>query len=83
MFETLSIDREKIVFLWLHRVSAPDLHKADLLPRVYLVLFKNMMDWISGFLKINARPYAFNNIWKTLLRYPGFFAHKKAYHEVT
>jgi len=36
MFETLSIDLEKHVFHWLDRVSAPVLHKPDLLNTVCL-----------------------------------------------
>ena len=61
MFETLGIDLEKNVFHGLHRVSAPSLHKLDLLHTVYLGLFKHLMDWISGFLKKHAQLQAFDD----------------------
>ena len=83
IFETLGIELEKIVFHELHQVSAPGLHKPDLLYTVYLGLFKHLMDWISGFLKKHARLQAFDDTWKTLPSYTGFFVPKKAYREVT
>jgi len=83
MFETLGIDLEKNVFHGLHRVSAPGLHKPDLLDTVYHGLFKHSMDWISGFLKKHARLQAFDDIWKALPPYPGFFVPQKAYHDIT
>jgi len=83
MFETLGIDLEKNVFPGLHRVSAPGLHKPDLLHTVYLGLFKHLMDWISGFLKKHSRLQAFDDIWKALPPYPRFCVPKKAYREVT
>jgi len=83
MFETLGIDLEKNVFHGLHRVSAPGLHKPELLHTVYLGLFKHLMDWISGFLKKHARLQAFDDTWKALPPYPGFFVPKKGYREVT
>jgi Plavaka transposase len=49
--ETLGIKIGQNVFHGLPRVSAPDLHKPDLLHTVYLGLFKHLMDWIQGFLK--------------------------------
>jgi len=83
MFETLGVDLEKNVFHGLHRVSGPGLHKPDLLHTVYPGLFKHLMDWISGFLKKHARLQAFDDTWKALPPYPGFFVPKKAYREVT
>jgi len=83
MFETLGIDLEKSVFHGHHWVSAPGLHKADLLHTVYLGLFKRLMDWISGFLKKQARLQAFDDTWKALPPHRGFFVPKKAYREVT
>jgi len=83
MFETLGIDLEKNVFNGLHRVSAPGLHKPDLLHTVYLGLFKHLMDWISGFLKKHAQLQAFDDTWKALPAYPWFFVPKKGYREVT
>ena len=71
------------VFHGLHRVSAPDLHKPDLLHTVYLGLFKHMMDWVQGFLKKHGRQQAFDDAWKALPPYPGFFVPKKAYREIT
>ena len=83
MFETLGSDLEKNVFHGLHRVSAPALHKPDLLHTVYLGLFKYLMEWISGFLKKYGRLQAIDDTWKALRSYPGFFEAKKAYPEVT
>jgi len=39
------------------------------------------MDWIQEFLKKHAQQQAFNNTWKSLPPYPGFFFSKKAYRE--
>ena len=83
MFETLSMDLEKNVFHMLHRVSPPGLHKPDLLHTLHLRLFKHLMDWILGLLKKHARLQAFDDTWKALLPYLGFFVPKKAYCEVT
>jgi len=66
MFENRGIHLEKKVFHGLHSVSAPRLHKPDLLHTVYLALFKHLMDWIAGFLKKDARLQAFDNPWKVL-----------------
>ena len=41
------------------------------------------MDWIQGFLKNNAQQQAFDDTWKALPPYPGFFVPTKAYREVT
>jgi hypothetical protein len=82
-FETLGIKMGQNVFQELERVSAPDLHKPDLLHTIYLGLFKHMMDWIQAFLKKHARQQAFDDAWKALPPYPGFFVPKKAYREVT
>jgi len=65
------------------RVSTPDLDKPDMLHTVYLGLFKHMMDWIHRFLKKLMRQQAFDNSWKALPPYPGFFVPKKTYREVT
>jgi len=81
-FETLGIDLEKNVFHVLHGVSAPGLHKPDLLQIVYLGFFKHLMDLISGFLKKHARLQAFDDTWKALPPYLRFFVPKMAYHEV-
>jgi len=70
-------------FQGLVRVSTPDLHKPDMLHTIYLGLFKHIMDWIQGFLKKHARQQAFDDTWKALPPYPGFFVPKKAYREVT
>ena len=83
IFETLRIDLEKNVLQGLYRVSAPGLHKPDLLHTVYLRLFKHLMDWISGFLKKHAWLQAFDDTLKALPPYPGFFVPKKAYRVVT
>jgi len=83
MFETVGIDLEKKVFHGLHQVSAPGLHKPDLLHTVYLGLIKHLMDWISGSLKKHARLQPFDDTWKALPPYQGFFVPKKAFREVT
>jgi len=44
MFENLSIDLAKNMFHVLHCVSAPGLHKPDLLHTVYLGWFKPLID---------------------------------------
>ena len=54
-FDTLKINMGLGVFHGLYPVSAPDLHVPDLLRTIYLRLFKNMMDWIQGFLKKHSR----------------------------
>ena len=82
MFETLGINFEKNLFHGLHWVSAPGLHKPDLLQTVYLGLFKHLMDCMSGFLKKHARLQAFDDPWKALPPYPGFVVRKKAYRQV-
>ena len=74
---TLGINMGPGIFHGLHRVSAPDLHMPGLLHTIYLGLFKHMMDWIHGFLKKHARLQAFDDAWKTLPPYPGFFIPKK------
>jgi len=71
------------MFHGLHRVSAPGLRKPDLLPTAYLGSFRDLMDWILGFLNKHARLEAFDDTWKVLPPYPGFFVPKKAYREVT
>ena len=82
-YERLGIKTGQNVFQGLGRVSAADLHMPDLLHTIYLGLFKHMMDWIQGFLKKHSRQQAFDDAWKALPPYPGFFAPKKAYREVT
>src|SRR5437588_12640611 len=64
-------------------VSAPNLHKPDLLHTVYLGLFEHMMDWVQAFLKKHARLQAFDKAWKALPPYREFFIPNKAYREVT
>jgi len=83
IFETLGVKIGQNVFNGLETVFVPDLHKPDLLHTVYLGLFKHMMDWIQGFLKKYGRQQAFDDAWKALPPYPGFFVPKKAYREVT
>jgi hypothetical protein len=72
-FDALGVKIGRNVFYGLQRVSAPDLHKPDLLHTVYLGLFKHMMDWVQAFLKKHARLQAFDDAWKALPPYPGFF----------
>jgi len=58
-------------------------HKPDMLHTIYLGLYKHMMDWIQGFLKKHSRQQAFDDAWKAVPSYPGFFVPKKACREVT
>jgi hypothetical protein len=71
------------VFIGLSRVVIPLLFKPDILHNVYLGLFKHMMQWIEDFLKKHDRQDLFDEVWKSLPPYPGFFVPKKAYREVT
>jgi len=80
MFETLGIDLAKNPFLGLHRVSAPGLHKPDLLLTVYLRLFEHLMDSISGFLMTHGQLHSFDDSSQALPPYPGFVVPKKANH---
>jgi hypothetical protein len=41
------------------------------------------MQWIEDFLKKHDRQELFDEVWKSLPPYPGFFVPKKAYREVT
>jgi len=65
-FRGLGINLGQSFLHGLHRVSAPDLHTADMLYTVYLGLFKHMMDWIQAFLKKHGRLQAFVDVWKAL-----------------
>ena len=66
------------------RPSKPaDLHKPDLLYKIYLGLFKHMMVWVEGFLKNRKQQQVFKNAWKEIAPYPGFSVPKKAYREIT
>ena len=55
----------------------------DLLHNIYLGLFKNLIEWVEGFLKKHKRQQAFDDAWKELPPCPGFLVPKKAYREVT
>ena len=81
--ERLGIRLGQNVFYWLNRVSPSDLHKPDMLHTFYLGLFKHMMVWIQGFLKMHGRLEVFDEVWKALPPYPGFLVPKKAYCDVT
>ena len=81
--ETDRIKWGQTVFQGLVRVSKPDLHKPDMLHTIYLGLFKHMMDRIQGFLKEHAQQQAFDDAWKALPPYPGFFVHKRSNRQVT
>ena len=81
--DTLRVNMGPGVFLGCYPVSAADSHMLDLLHSMHLGLFKHMMDWIQGFLKKHSRLQAFDDAWKTLPRYPGFFMPKETYREVT
>jgi len=71
------------IFTGLLRVEIPLLFKPDILHNIYLGLFKHLMQWIEDFLKKHGRQELFDEVWKSLPPYPGFFVPKKAYREVT
>ena len=84
-FQQLGVKIGNNVCTGLDRVSPADLHKPDLLPniRVYLGLFKHMMEWVEGFLKKHKRQQVFDDAWKEIPPYPGLSVRKKAYREIT
>jgi len=43
------------IFIGLDQVSPAGLYKPDLFHNIYLGLFKNMMEWVEGFLKKHKR----------------------------
>ena len=70
--------------LWkLPRMSMNELHKPDLLHNIYLGLLKNLLDWITAFLKQHHRLTAFDQAWRSMPPYPGFTQPRKAFREVT
>jgi len=82
-FQRLGVKIGNNVFIGLDRVSPTDLHKLDFLHKIYLGLFKHMMEWVEGFLKKHKRQQAFDDAWKEIPPYPGFSVAKKAYREIT
>ena len=71
------------VFTGLSCVEIPLLFKQDILHNIYLGLFKHLIQGIEDFLKKHGRQELFDNVWKSLPPYPGFFVPKIAYREVT
>ena len=71
------------IFAGIPRMTVPLLFKPDVLHNIYLGLFKHMMQWIEDFLKKHDRQAVFDEVWKSLPPYPGFFVPKEAYREVT
>ena len=82
-FQQVGVKIGRNVFTELYLVNPADLHKPDLLHNIYLCLFKHMMEWVEGFLKMHKRQQAFDDAWKELPPYPGFSVPNKAYREVT
>ena len=82
-FQQLGVKIGNNVFTGLDRVSPPDLYKLDLLHNLPLGLFKNMMEWVEGFLKSPKWQQAFDNAWKEIPPYPGLGIPKKAHREIT
>jgi hypothetical protein len=78
----VGVKMERNVFTGLSRVTAGLLFKPDILHNVYLGLFKHLMQWLEDFLKKHGRQAIFDDIWKSLPPYPGFYVPKKAYSEV-
>ena len=70
--------------LWtLPRIRPSEIHKPDLLHTVYLGLLKNLLDWITSFLKQHCRLDPFDHIWRSMPPYPGFTPPRKAFREVS
>jgi len=70
-------------FAGFDQVNPADLDKPDLLHNIYLGLYKDMMEWLEGFLKKHKRQQAFDDAWKQIAPYPGLSVPKKAYCEGT
>ena len=69
--------------LWtLPRTQPSEVHKPDLLHNVYLGLLKNLLDWVTAFLKQHQRLDSFDEIWRSMPPYPGFTPPRKAFREV-
>ena len=81
-FQQVGMKIENNVFAGLDRVNPANLHKADLLHDIYLSLFKHMMEWVEGFLKMHKRQQAFDDAVKETPSHPGLSKLKKAYREV-
>lgn len=70
--------------LWtLPRIQLSEIHKPDLLHNVYLGLLKNLLDWVTAFLKQHERLDRFDDIWRSMPPYPGFAPPRKAFREVS
>ena len=69
-------------FWALPRVQLSEIHKPDLLHNVYLGLLKNLLDWITAFLKEHKRLDSFDEIWHSMPPYPEFTPPHKAFREV-
>ena len=70
--------------LWtLPRIQLSEIHKPDLLHNIYLGLLKNLLDWVTSFLKQHCRLDLFDDIWRSMPPYPGFTPPHKAFREVS
>ena len=79
----VGVKMNRNIFAGISRVTVPLLFKPDILHNVYLGLFKHLMQWLEDFLKKHDWQDMFDEVWKSLPPYPGFFVPKKAYREVT
>ena len=70
-------------FWILPRIETSDIHKPDLLHNIYLGLMKNLLEWITAFLKQHNRLEAFDEVWRSMPPYPGFTPPRKAFREVS
>ena len=66
-------------FWALPRVQLSEIHKPDLLHNVYLGLLKNLLNWITAFLKEHKRLDSFDEIWHSMPPYPEFTPPHKAF----
>ena len=58
--------------LWTLRAVTPiDVIRSDILHTILLCNLEHMMNWIIGFLKVNGRLHAFDDIWRMTPSYPG------------
>ena len=82
-FQRLGVKIVHNLFGGLERVTPADLHQPDLLNNIYLGLFKQLIEWVEGFLKKHKRQKTLNDACKEIPPYRGFSLPKTAYCEIT
>ena len=70
--------------LWtLRAVTSIELIRSDILHTILLGNLEHLMNWIIGFLEVNGRLYAFDDIWRMTPSYPGNRLPQKPYRQLT